>query len=97
MVTYIRYATKAVKHTLKLDDARDRATIDVDLTSVTILDKSTGAFTLTFIFPDRTELELNQDEVSNGDSFKWDIKELMLTNTAQAGVTIKLLVEKQQV
>jgi len=95
-MTYIRYATKARKHTIKLDDAHDRDVIDVDLTAVVILDKSTGTFTLTFVFPDQTELELDNTEVSNGDTFYWDIDKLLLTNTAQTGVTIKLLVEKQQ-
>jgi len=95
MATYIRYATRAKKHTLKLDDARTRAVVDTNLSAVTILDKGTGNFTLTFIFPDRTELELDQGEVSNGDRFSWDIEELRLTNTAQAGLTVKLLVEQQ--
>lgn len=95
MATYIRHATRARKHTLKLDDARTKAVIDTDLTAVTILDKSTGTFTLTFIFPDETELELAETEVSNGDIFEWDIKELRLTNVAQVAVTIKLLVDQQ--
>ena len=95
MATYIRYATRARKHDVKLDNARTRDLIDADLTAVTILDKSTGAFTLTFIFPDETELELDQDELVDGDIFEWDIKELRLTNTAQAGLTLKLLVDQQ--
>jgi len=95
MATYIRYATSARKHTLKLDDARTRAIIDVNLTAVWILDKGTGTFTLTFIFPDRTELELTNAEVDSGDKFSWDVEELRLTHTAQAGQTLKLLVEKQ--
>jgi len=78
-----------------LDDARTRAVIDENLAAVTILDKGTGTFTLIFVFPDRTELELNQDELSNGDVFRWDIQELRITNTAQAGVTLKLLVDQQ--
>jgi len=95
MATYIRYATRAKKHTLDLGMARTRALIDENLTAVIILDKGTGSFTLTFTFPDETELELNQDEVSNGDLFHWDIKELRLTNTAQSGLTLKLLLEQQ--
>jgi len=95
MATYIRHATRARKHTLKLDTARTRAIIDTVLSAVTVLDKSTGTFTLTFIFPDETELELADTELTDGDSFEWDIKELRLTHTAQAGVTIKLLVDQQ--
>lgn len=95
MATYIRHATRARKHAVKLDDARTRDLVDADLTAVTVLDKSTGVFTLTFIFPDGTELELSETEVSNGDKFSWDVKELRLTNTAQATVTIKLLTEQQ--
>ena len=95
MATYIRYATRARKHAVKLDDARTRDLIDADLTAVTVLSKSTGVFTLTFIFPDGTELELSETEVSDGDRFSWDVKALRLTNTAQAAVTIKLLTEQQ--
>jgi len=95
LATYIRYATRAKKHTLDLGMARTRALIDENLTSVSILDKGTGNFTLTFIFPDETELELNQDEVSDGDVFHWDIKELRLTNSTQPGLILKLLTDQQ--
>lgn len=95
MATYIRHATRARKHSLKLDSARTRDEVDNDLVAVTILDKGTGTFTLTFIFPDETELELDQDELVTGDVFEWDIKRLLLTNTAQAGLTLKLLVDQQ--
>jgi len=67
-----------------------------DIVAVTILDKGTGSFTLHFIFYDATELNLNQDEVSNGDRFSWDIQELRITNTAQTGLTVKLLTEYQR-
>jgi len=95
MATYIRYATRAEKHVLKLDDARDRSAIAEDIVAVTVLDKSTGTFTLTFIFPDETELKLDNTEIVDGDIFSWNIKRLLLTNAAQAGVTIKLLVDQQ--
>ena len=95
MATYIRYATRARKHTIKLDDAHTRAVVDTDLTAVIILSKGTGTFTLTFIFPDETELELSNTEVSDADKFSWDIKELRLTNTAQATETLTLIVEQQ--
>ncbi len=95
MATYIRYATRAKKHAVKLDDARDQDLIDSNLTAVKILDKSTGTFTLTFIFPDETKLDLSEADVSNGDVFRWDVKELRLTHTAQATIAIKLLTEQQ--
>jgi len=41
------------------------------------------------------ELSLNQDEVLNGDVFQWNVEGLLLTNTAQAGLTLKLLVDVQ--
>jgi len=95
-VTYIRYAHKAEKHVLDLGVARDRVLIASDIVAVTILDKGTGTFTLHFIFYDGTKLELNQAEVSNGDVFQWDIQELRITNTAQTGVTLKLLIDIQR-
>jgi len=92
---YVRYATKIEKHVLKLDSARDREVVDHDLVAVTILDKSTGNFTLTFKMYDGTEFELDQDELTNGDVIRCDIEWLYLTNTAQPGITIKLLTDKQ--
>jgi len=96
MATYIRYAHKAAKHVLDLGTARDRVLVANDIVAVTILDKGTGTFTLHFIFYDGTELELNQDEVLNGDVLQWDIQELRITNSAQSGLTVKLLTDFQR-
>jgi len=95
-MTYIRYAHKAAKHVLDLGTARDRVLVTNDIVAVTILDKGTGSFTLHFIFYDGTELELNQDEVLNGDVLQWDIQELRITNSAQTGLTLKLLTDFQR-
>jgi len=95
-MTYIRYAHKAAKHVLDLGTARDRVLVANDIVAVTILDKGTGTFTLHFIFYDGTELELNQDEVLNGDVLQWDIQELRITNSAQSGLTVKLLTDFQR-
>jgi len=95
LTTYIRHATRAEKHILKLDTARDRSPVAEDVVAVTVLDKSTGTFTLTFVFRDETELTLDDTEVVDGDVFSWDIKRLLLTNTAQTGLTLKLLVDHQ--
>jgi len=95
-MTYIRYAHKAAKHVLDLGTARDRVLVANDIVAVTILDKGTGSFTLHFIFYDGTELELNQDEVLNGDVLQWDIQELRITNSAQSGLTVKLLTDFQR-
>jgi len=95
-MTYIRYAHKAAKHVLDLGTARDRVLVANDIVAVTILDKGAGSFTLHFIFYDGTELELNQDEVLNGDVLQWDIQELRITNSAQSGLTVKLLTDFQR-
>jgi len=95
MAVYIRYAHKAEKHVIDLGVARDKVLIAYKMVAVTILDKGTGSFTLHFIFYDGTELELNQDEVANGDLYQWDIQELRITNTAQTGLILKLLVDFQ--
>jgi hypothetical protein len=95
MATYIRHATRALKVVVDLSVAHTRELLATDLTAVYILDKGTGSFTFTFIFPDETEVGLTQDEVSNGMSFEWDIKELRITNTAQTGVSLKLLMDQQ--
>jgi len=95
MTVYVRYAHKAEKPVIDLGVARDRVLIAKDCVAVTILDKGTGSFSLHFIFYDGTEFNLDQGEVSNGDKFRWDIQELRITNTAQAGLTLKLLVDFQ--
>jgi len=92
---YIRYATRMEKLVLKLDRARDEERIAQRLTCLTILDKGTGNFTLIIICYDGTRVELDQDEVLNGDVYQFDMWHLLLTNTAQAGKTIKLLVDQQ--
>jgi len=96
-MTYIRYAHKATKHVIDLGTARNRALIDNDIVAVTILDKGTGTFTLHFIFYDATELSLSQGEVNTGDVMRWDIQELRITNSAQAGLTLKLITDYQKV
>jgi len=95
-MTYIRYAHKAAKHVLDLGTARDRVLIANDIVAVTILDKGTGSFTLHFIFYDGTDFDLTQDEVLNGDVLQWDIQELRITNSAQSGLTLKLLTDFQR-
>jgi len=94
-VVYVRHATKAEKHEIDLGVAREKTLIAYDCVAVTILDKGTGSFTLHFIFYDGTELTLNQDELASGDVFQWDIRELRLTNTAQTGLKLKVLIDLQ--
>lgn len=62
---------------------------------VTILDKSTGVFTLTFVFRDDSTMNLASTEVLNGDILDFEFAALKVINTEQAGVTIKLLVDKR--
>jgi len=95
MAVYVRYAHKVEKLTFDLAQARENVQIAADAVAVTILAKPAANFTLKFVFYDGTSLELNQDEVAAGDSFKWDISRLYLSNTAQPGYTLKLLVEYQ--
>jgi len=92
---YIRRAHKAEKLELDLGVARDRTEIAYNIVAVHILDKGVGGFNLTFHFYDGTEFMLNQDEVANGDTFEWDVASLLLTNTAQPGAVLKLIVDIQ--
>jgi hypothetical protein len=93
---YVRYAHKAEKLDLDLSQARDRVQIAYGASAVHILSKGTGAFTLVFHFYDGTELSLSSDELHDGDMFHWDVERLFLTNTAQMGARLKLLVEYQK-
>jgi len=96
MAVYVRCAHKAEKHAVDLGVARDRVLIAKDCVAVTILDKGTGEFTLHFQFYDGTWLDLDQDELTNGDILEWDIQELRITNAAQTGVSLKLLIDYQR-
>jgi len=96
LTVYVRYAHKAEKAVIDLGVARDRVLIAKDCVAVTILDKGTGTFTLHFQFFDGTELTLDQDELATGDLIRWDIQELRITNSAQAGLTLKLLIDYQK-
>ena len=95
MAVYVRYAHKAEKLVLPLNTARDRAPIAHKIVAVTVLDKGAGTFTLTFMFFDDTRLALDSTEVANGDTFRWDVEQLLLTNAVQAAEQVKLLVEIQ--
>jgi hypothetical protein len=95
MSTYIRHATRALKVVVDLGTAHNRELVWSGCVGLTILDKGTGTFTLTVIYPDGTELELSSDELLNGDVLQWDMAEVRITNTAQSGKTVKLIVDQQ--
>jgi len=95
MATYIRYAHKARKLVIDLGVARDKVYLEGPCTAVAILDKGAGSFTLHFQFFDGTTLDLDQDEVIDGDVFQWDIEQLRITNAAQTGLSLKLLIDIQ--
>jgi hypothetical protein len=92
-IFYVPIARKAEKLVLDLSVAHDKTPIAQDATAIHILDKGTGNFTLIFHFSDGTEFTLDQSEVNNGDSYYWSISKLYLTNEAQSGLAVKLLVE----
>ena len=95
-IFYVRYAHKAEKIVVDLSVAHDKTEVAFKCSAITVLDKGTGNFTLTFHFYDGSELSLDQSEVSSGMGFHWDVERLYITNTAQAGLTVKLLVEFQK-
>lgn len=87
------------KITIDLGKARTTETITGKCVSLTILDKSTGSFVLTFRFLDLEiyDMTLDQDEVLNGDVLEFGTAltlgffTLKITNTVQAGVSLKLI------
>ena len=60
---------------------------------VTVLDKGTGTFTLFVLFQDATYITLDNTELANGDILDWDFYQLYVSNTAQAGLSVKLIVD----
>jgi 3-mercaptopyruvate sulfurtransferase SseA len=95
-IFYVRRANKAEKLVLDLGVARDKQLIAYDVVAVTVLNKGTGTFTLTWHFADGTELSLDNTEIMEGDVYEWDTAKLYLTNPAQSGVTLKLIVDIQK-
>ncbi|MEM2370597.1 MAG: hypothetical protein QXH51_06815 [Candidatus Bathyarchaeia archaeon] len=95
MAVYIRRAHKAEKLDIDLGVERTKQIIAYNVVAVTVLDKGTGTFTLIWHFYDGTEFSLDNTEILNGDVFEWDIAELKLTNTAQPGQRLKLIVDIQ--
>ena len=84
------------KDGLSLATARNEECIGVGIQSLYILDKGTGNFVLKFQFLEQKllPLELDQSEVNNADELEWDVLRLLITNTAQAGKSLKLIIEK---
>ena len=95
MTTYIKHATRARKVIVDLGATHTRDIVWSQCVGLTILDKGTGSFTLVIIYPDGTELELTEAEVLDGDVLQWDMAEIRITNTAQSGLTVKLIVDQQ--
>lgn len=60
---------------------------------VTILDKGTGTWVLTLIFQDASTMVLSSTELGTGDILDWDFYALYVTNTAQPGKTLALIVD----
>jgi hypothetical protein len=88
-----KIAAKAEKLVVDLGVAHNRTEIAFKVKRLNVLSKGSGTFTLTFHFYDGTEFTLDNTEIADGDSFKWYIERLYITNTAQAGATVKLIAE----
>jgi hypothetical protein len=90
-------ANKAEKIEVDLGDAHTGFPVDGLLASsgqrVTVLDKGSGTFTLLLLFQDGSYITLDNTELSNGDILDWDFYQLYITNTAQTGKSVKLIVD----
>jgi hypothetical protein len=86
---------RGIKLEIDLGTARQNEVLARDVYAVTILDKGTGNFTLTLHFLDGSEMQLTEDEVLNGDVLYYDQTALFLTNSAQSGKTLKLIIDKK--
>ena len=92
----------ASKLPIDLKTGRNEVVIAKDICNVIVMNKGTGNFSLKFMFIGQNiePLELDQSEVSDGDNYGgdtgWRIKRLLLTNTAQTGKTLTLIVEMEE-
>lgn len=88
----------ATKLSLDLGVARTKTLITRAIHSVYVLDKGLGDFILIFQFLEQKDLKpltLDQDDVHDGMELEWNILKLLMTNTAQAGKTLDLIIEKE--
>ena len=96
----MRVASKLV---LPLSEARDKMCIAVGVSAVEILNFDGTDFDLYFQFLGQEIQPLHLDETESfpntttrkGDRYNWDVMRLLLTNTAQAGKTLTLIIEKE--
>jgi len=87
------FPNKAEKKEIDLSIARTDELIATKPISVQILSYTSGAtFSLKFEFKDGSTLTLTQDELSPGDIIALMAEKLYLTNSAQSGHTLKLLI-----
>ena len=92
----------ASKLTIDLGAARNKFCITVGVSAVEILSFDGTDFDLYFQFLGQEIQPLHLDETEafpntttrKGDRYNWDIMRLLLTNTAQAGKTLCLIIEK---
>lgn len=97
-VISVRHRIIAMRHDWDLEKGRQKVLVTGKLSGLYILNKGDGNFTLRFQFG-KTKLEsftLDQDDFDNGDFYEWDIRKLYLTNTAQAGKTLSVIVEEER-
>lgn len=84
---------KAEKLTLDLGDARTDIEIATEVIGFQVLSYTTDStFSLELVFADGTSITLNESELSPTDYVDFNIKTLKLTNSAQAGKTLVLLI-----
>ena len=60
---------------------------------ITILAKGVGLFALTAIFQDGSNITLTNAQLANGDILDWDFAFLYVTNAAQLGLVVNLIID----
>jgi len=79
---------KATVIDLDLSVARDKAVIFAKGSVISVLEKGTGLWELTFENADLTEVSLLSNELVRRDTFAGDFLSLKITNLAQTGVEL---------
>jgi len=80
--------------TVDLGTARSDSALGLSGISLTIIDKGTGNFS--FKFNDKGKDAITQDDVADGSVFEIEFSEIYFTNTAQAGLSVKLYIARIQ-
>jgi len=88
-------ATGGKKVTINLEKSRSRESLQGRGTSITVLDKGTGTWTLYLKFLDNSYLQIESSDLADGDVLEYEFKELLMTNSSQSVTNPTFVIDRR--